>query len=699
MKKILSLFALLMMIVVGAKANYKPTADEVIILNEVYDESKSDAGYSTHSAIYWNGTASTNSKKAGDPYNGGASTSSNVPCYSVKNNGGGKNIDLVIEGCSGLVVYHESHSSRYLELLEGSTQIAKGSVSTFYTEVELDATKSYTLRMHGTTGSDNQDLNIYAVKLIPGSPAPTGGPTIDVEPQDAEFVMGTTNYPSLSVEATATEGNIEYQWYYKGATDIAIPGASSATLSLEDYISIPVVAAMMQTPGEYGFYCTLTDGSGSKDTRTAKVTVRAASTACELISVQFSNTAYGSITDPQPEKQDDPSTDEDESAPAQDGKVVVPYMNGYSVPSIEQASVELSEGATWSVSNDETQILVTAEDGVTTATYNITAQAITAFGPTEDVTEDFTEVPFWVYNPYGYDADKGLKFAKAVNDAGNMRISKGNTRQYYFIGAAKTFALTKKGTTRKVNVYLNGEKIKSNVDNDAIGTIELDATTINMVVIESNQTSGDGGFAGYTIEAATAELPTATINSEGFATFSCEKHVEIAPGTAGVKVYYANNVKDGKLYLAELGDGMIPAETGVIIAVDPNAGIDEVQFVEIDDPQLEIDNLLYPTTTANGLVPVPENPTDGSPDALTLDGKVFKTFTGATFNANKAFLVKHEIVDAMAGNTLEIVFEGEATAITDVNANENADAVAPAKVIKNGQLFIGNFNVAGQRVQ
>ena len=38
------------------------------------------------------------------------------------------------------------------------------------------------------------------------------------------------------------------------------------------------------------------------------------------------------------------------------------------------------------------------------------------------------------------------------------------------------------------------------------------------------------------------------------------------------------------------------------------------------------------------------------------------------------------------------------TAITNVNANDNAKA-APAKVIKGGKLYIGNYNAAGQQVK
>ena len=171
MKKIFTL-TVAVLASIGVWAAYEPTADEVIILDNVYSAEATDAGFSTHAAIAWGATASANSKKCGDPANDGESTSGNVKCYSVKGNGGGKNITINVEGCSKVIVYHEKHSSRYLELLDGSlegSQIAKGEANTFFTEATLDPNEEYLLFMHGTAGTDNQDLSVYAVKLIKGT--------------------------------------------------------------------------------------------------------------------------------------------------------------------------------------------------------------------------------------------------------------------------------------------------------------------------------------------------------------------------------------------------------------------------------------------------------------------------------------------------------------------------------------------------
>jgi hypothetical protein len=57
------------------------------------------------------------------------------------------------------------------------------------------------------------------------------------------------------------------------------------------------------------------------------------------------------------------------------------------------------------------------------------------------------------------------------------------------------------------------------------------------------------------------------------------------------------------------------------------------------------------------------------------------------------------------GNIMEVDSEAEVyitpseTAIVNVNGNENGNSAAPVKVLKNGKLYIGNYNIAGQQVR
>ena len=178
-KHLLSFLLLLILSVVGtanawAVDYYTPTADEVIILNDVHDDSKTSSGYSKHAAIAWGKKgASTNSKKkAGDPNNGGAATDGNVACYSVKGNGGGtgiKDITVSVTGVSKIIIYHESHNSRFVELRSGSisgTLLGKSTASTYYTEVNLTPATEYSIFLHGVEGSNDSDFWVYAIKLV-----------------------------------------------------------------------------------------------------------------------------------------------------------------------------------------------------------------------------------------------------------------------------------------------------------------------------------------------------------------------------------------------------------------------------------------------------------------------------------------------------------------------------------------------------
>lgn len=177
LKSLQSLLLLLILTVVGTAnawaTGYNPSADEVIILKDVYNSNKSSSGYSDHAAIAWgkNG-ASTNSKKAGDPNNGGAATASNVACYSVKGNGGGtgiKDITVSVTGVSKIIIYHESHSSRFVELRSGSKTgdlIGKSTASTYCTEVNLTPATDYSIFLHGVEGTSDSDFWVYAIKLV-----------------------------------------------------------------------------------------------------------------------------------------------------------------------------------------------------------------------------------------------------------------------------------------------------------------------------------------------------------------------------------------------------------------------------------------------------------------------------------------------------------------------------------------------------
>ena len=262
MKKIFTLFAAVLL-ASTISAAYEPSADEVIYLqNDAYDANATEAGFSKHAAISWAGTVSWSDKKAGDPANDGAITSSSVKTCSVKGNGGGKNLTISIEGCSGIVIYHEKQSSRYVELREGSktgTLLGKSVSNATYTELTLDASTSYSIFLHGVKedGGD-QDFYVYAVKLIKGQD--DGQPKLNVSPE------------SIALHATASNTNPSAKVVFSGKN----LAAGNYALSVPDLagLSVNPTSVTVGNDGKLNAEVTIS--------YTSAVAVAAASTSVDL---------------------------------------------------------------------------------------------------------------------------------------------------------------------------------------------------------------------------------------------------------------------------------------------------------------------------------------------------------------------------------------------------------------------------------
>lgn len=525
-------------------------------------------------------------------------------------------------------------------------------------EGATSATYSYTAAAAGTVFLQCKAINSIgetsSASCEVTATAPANPPVITTNLEAAyNVIKGQTQELSIVAETAAS-----YQWYLDG---VAVEGATKDTYTFSASSTIGATNEI---------YCSAINAAGSTKSTVATITT-VGRTDCEVTNIKFSNGAYGAIN----------------NATYGDGTIAVPYIAGTSAPTVEEASINISDGATYVL--DGNTLTVTAEDGTTSKEFTINAVEITPLTVSADVDEtSFTEVPSWVFNLYGYDNDKGLKFAKKVDEASNMRIAKGNTRQYYFIGAAKSLTLTKKGSTRKVNVYVNGKKVISDTNNDALGAITLDETAPCMVMIESNQTGGDGGFSAYAIEAAAATIEV-TLGANGYSTYCGDENFTVTSGATA----YTATLSGTTVTLNEIAANTVIGKGTGIVLVGTEGETAVLTPTTEDASSMEL---------GNALVGVNAETTDVNTDAYVLASNGTKTaFVKAGSYANKtALLNKAYIVYAgMQEGSLDIQFEGEATAINNVNANDNADSAAPVKVIKNGKLFIGNYNVAGQLVK
>ena len=181
---------------------------------------------------------------------------------------------------------------------------------------------------------------------------------------------------------------------------------------------------------------------------------------------------------------------------------------------------------------------------------------------------------------------------------------------------------------------------------------------------------------------------TATITSAGYATLALPYAVAIP---SGVKAYTgALNAAGTGVKTTEIKDGVIPANTGVVL--EGAAG--SYTFTETTDAGTATSSL---GSTAGAGKEI-SSETD-SYYVLFKDGDNvgFTKVNNATYviiPSNKAYVV----VSGSGSDALSLNFEGEATAV-DAIAEANEAEAAPVKVIKNGKLYIGDFNVAGQQVK
>ena len=708
-KQIFTLFTKTLLVAVcllgetsSAWANYSPTSDEIIILNSVYNASATSAGYSNHSAIQWGGTASSSNKKAGDPNNGGAATSSNVACYSVKGNGGGKNIDFVVTNVTGLIIYHESHSSRNLIVKNGSTTIVTGSNSTYYTMVTgLDAKTNYTLRLEGTDGSGQADFYVYAIKLI--TPAATVAPTITSDlASSADVYVGVAH--DFSITAT---GATSYQWYKASSTtadienDDAIDGATSSSYSY--------TAASAGT--EY-LYCAATNAIGTTPSTVCVVTA----TVGTSHSVTYS---LGDATGGTAPTQADVTVGGTFTVAAAPGDLVAP--SGKEFKCWNDGDKDYNAGATYTMGDDDVTLTAVYQDraykGLTpTSTLDLSNAASTTFTTkwyTSNTKENcYYDAPNGVvtFSPYAiYQSSASQTWAKANN--GNSTgstwdatgVFKGSS--YYFSSSAK--AATMRNTERMyyyrvknctgVSVLVGGkalieayqviddvvtaDPVKNNSIN-AAGTLSL--TSLDKDKEYIIKVYGNDGNTNVVYNEIAFNFPAVTsvsakIGATGWTTFASAYPLNLTTLTASsgtATAYYASTAKGSSVTMTST-TATVRAGVGLALKGTPNATV--TIPVAASGAAIEGNKLKGCTTStvlaanSNYYVLVNNNNTA---EFQRLDTN------GATIPAGKAYL---DLTGVSLAPTLSIVFEDETSGIDEVRSQKEG--------VKGAY-----YNLAGQRV-
>ena len=284
-------------------------------------------------------------------------------------------------------------------------------------------------------------------------------------------------------------------------------------------------------------------------------------------------------------------------------------------------------------------------------------------------------------------------------------------------------------TVNRSTSPLNGKTVIS-IANGKSATITVPATT-NVSMIKVWGTSSDGSTSNITIGGyGTEKSATVTFGNRDAATTSS---VVFVPTTQTTTYTVTSSNKGSWVFIEVYGEETtetITTDNGVATYVTKHAlnftGLETKAYVVTGTNSTKTKVLTEEVTTvpagtallvkgATVEVPIVASATAPTTNLfLVSDGsvvqntdktifvyskndKVFKRLGTATIPNGKCYIIIEGVPEA--NQSLDVDIEGEATAITNVNANENANSAAPVKIIKNGKLYIGNYNVAGQQVK
>ena len=314
----------------------------------------------------------------------------------------------------------------------------------------------------------------------------------------------------------------------------------------------------------------------------------------------------------------------------------------------------------------------------------------------------------------------GTTGANAIEDflaSGNMVISgkgsrsgwEASTENFGFIGyklkdegvtvkfmaqAGKKVTITLGSNDGAVTLRKNG--VSSSIDhhkgNAYFSVIAFDADEDMLVEISTTEDNKTTTLNKIAIEEAIASTAV-NVGETGFATIGLPYATTIPEG---VTAYAVSETSATAVTVSEAiaAGTKIPANKGFIIVATPQvvynfAGLSNTTWQSsIATNKLEATGSSVLNATAEG-----DFYYFAIIDSTHRKVGFKKCAANASLAANKAYLPGA----GLNANSLSLSFDGE-TAIYGI-AESEANAEAPVKVIKNGKLFIGNYNVAGARIK
>ena len=212
--------------------------------------------------------------------------------------------------------------------------------------------------------------------------------------------------------------------------------------------------------------------------------------------------------------------------------VTVYYMEGESAPTLSSIKVLGQDAPVFEEVEGNIKVTIETVD----YTFPVTKTAVAPYtGTGEKETFDGTET--YVKSGYSFSTDNnkyGWRFSKT--DDNWSRETPGNTRIYFFLGAAEQIVLENGGTARDMKVYRNGVELATPTSSGSATIAGTNAPA--MYAIVSNQDDGDGAFKSITI---TPWVPVTGITlKEGTTAISSKEIAQGAQFTLTAEVTPAN---------------------------------------------------------------------------------------------------------------------------------------------------------------
>jgi len=541
----------------------------------------------------------------------------------LKTSNGSGELTATFDGKDKIVIARGSGTTMYLQSLVIERPIKAPALNAFTlngingTIDQAAGTVTIELPYGSTEPSDAEILAACTVNSAATEPTTYNAATHTITVTDGttpkEYVLTVTisatastdaTLKSLSVGGTAVTGFAADKFSY----DIEVPYGTAAqpaiTFEVNDATATPV----------------LTDADWTSETKTATVEVTAQDGTTTLIytinftiadlkrtltSIAFSNGVGGYIIN-------------DNGVMVTDGTphtITVPYI-GETKPTAGAATFgETETSGEMSIDGSTYSLKSTLDGGASQLDYAVTYRQLTPANIALNTVYEFSAEDAsasWIHTVYGYDASKGLRYSKTTN-TDKPRSTEGTTRIVFAIPAGVTkVTLNSTGTNRAIKITSSAGTVEKSAANSY--EVEIDGTEASLLIVESNQTGGDGGFAsivlsdGSPVLSNECDITSFTIAGVAATISGTNITAEVPAGTdvtaltpvivtsdgATVEPETAQDFSSAVEYTVTAEDGVTKKTYTVTITVaDPATGVEEAEAEVVKTYYISADGKTY----------------------------------------------------------------------------------------------------------